>query len=110
MDTITNQQLIDLYSGNSHGRTIATQAINKGIAFIDKYLATREQLCYVGSFRKKITLGLDENKKVHTKEDREGLYEEAEAQQRFMNLFMCVKYKNSGKLSSHNWFFNGFCK
>jgi chitin synthase len=21
-----------------------------------------------------------------------------------------VKYKNSGKLSSHNWFFNGFCK
>lgn len=27
-----------------------------------------------------------------------------------MNLFMCVKYKNAGKLSSHNWFFNGFCK
>jgi len=27
-----------------------------------------------------------------------------------MNLFMCIKYKNSGKLSSHNWFFNGFCK
>ena len=27
-----------------------------------------------------------------------------------MNLFMCVKYKNAGKLSSHNWFFNGFCQ
>lgn len=27
-----------------------------------------------------------------------------------MNLFLCIKYKNSGKLSSHNWFFNGFCK
>lgn len=27
-----------------------------------------------------------------------------------MNLFLCVKYKNNGKLSSHNWFFNGFCK
>jgi len=27
-----------------------------------------------------------------------------------MNLFLCVKYKNAGKLSSHNWFFNGFCK
>lgn len=27
-----------------------------------------------------------------------------------MNLFLCVKYKNGGKLSSHNWFFNGFCK
>ena len=27
-----------------------------------------------------------------------------------MNLFMCVKYRGAGKLSSHNWFFNGFCK
>jgi chitin synthase len=27
-----------------------------------------------------------------------------------MNLFFCIKYKNAGKLSSHNWFFNGFCK
>lgn len=27
-----------------------------------------------------------------------------------MNLFMVVKYKNKSKLSSHNWFFNGFCQ
>ena len=27
-----------------------------------------------------------------------------------MNLFFITKYKNSGKLSSHNWFFNGFCR
>lgn len=27
-----------------------------------------------------------------------------------MNLFLITKYKNSGKLTSHNWFFNGFCK
>ena len=27
-----------------------------------------------------------------------------------MNLFMCVKFANGGKLSSHNWFINGFCK
>ena len=27
-----------------------------------------------------------------------------------MNLFMVTKYKNGGKLSSHNWFFNGFCR
>lgn len=27
-----------------------------------------------------------------------------------MNLFMCCKYANAGKLSSHNWFLNGFCK
>ncbi len=23
---------------------------------------------------------------------------------------MCVKHKNQGKLSSQNWFFNGFCR
>lgn len=27
-----------------------------------------------------------------------------------MNLFLVTKYKNRGKLSSHNWFFNGFCQ
>lgn len=27
-----------------------------------------------------------------------------------MNLFFITKYKNTGKLSSHNWFFNGFCR
>jgi chitin synthase len=27
-----------------------------------------------------------------------------------MNLFLITKYKNRGKLSSHNWFFNGFCQ
>jgi chitin synthase len=27
-----------------------------------------------------------------------------------MNIFFCVKYKNAQKLSSHNWFFNGFCR
>ena len=27
-----------------------------------------------------------------------------------MNIFFCVKYRNNQKLSSHNWFFNGFCK
>jgi len=27
-----------------------------------------------------------------------------------MNLFLCVKYKNAGKLTSHDFFFNGFCR
>lgn len=27
-----------------------------------------------------------------------------------MNIFFVIKYKNAQKLSSHNWFFNGFCK
>ena len=32
------------------------------------------------------------------------------SEKKFMNLFMVTKYKNGGKLSSHNWFFNGFCR
>lgn len=27
-----------------------------------------------------------------------------------MNLMFIAKYKNGGKLCSHNWFFNGVCK
>lgn len=29
---------------------------------------------------------------------------------RYVNLFFCIKYKESGKLNSHNWFLNGFCQ
>jgi hypothetical protein len=29
---------------------------------------------------------------------------------RYVNIFFCIKYKESGKLSSHNWFLNGFCQ
>lgn len=29
---------------------------------------------------------------------------------KYVNLFFCIKYKETGKLSSHNWFFNGFCQ
>ena len=25
-------------------------------------------------------------------------------------MFFCVKYRNAGKLSSHLWFFKGFCE
>jgi chitin synthase len=104
---ITDQQIIDDYAYNPHHcKVIATEAINKAIAFIDKYVATREDLCYLGSFRKQIALpsaqrGRGEGALVE--EDEEGGV-------RSMNLFMCVKYKNAGKLSSHNWFFNGFCR
>lgn len=28
----------------------------------------------------------------------------------YVNLFFCIKYKEAGKLNSHNWFFNGFCQ
>ena len=28
---------------------------------------------------------------------------------KYVNLYFVIKYKNAGKLSSHNWFFNGLC-
>lgn len=28
----------------------------------------------------------------------------------YVNMFFCIKYKEAGKLNSHNWFFNGFCE
>jgi chitin synthase len=106
-EDVEEKELIEKYAYNTQmGRAIATEAINKAIAFIDKYVATREDLCYLGSFRKQIALpsaqrGRGEGALVE--EDEEGGV-------RSMNLFMCVKYKNAGKLSSHNWFFNGFCR
>ena len=68
-------------------------------------MATRENLLYLASFRKKLHLPVYESR-----QREETLIEERENATRHMNLFMCTKYKNAGKLSSHNWFFNGFCK
>lgn len=28
----------------------------------------------------------------------------------YVNMFFCIKYKETGKLNSHNWFINGFCQ
>jgi hypothetical protein len=53
---LNDQQIIENYAYGSHGRAITTEAINKAVAYIDKYVNTRDDLCYVGSFRKKIEL------------------------------------------------------
>ena len=49
---------------------------------------------------------------MSTPEGDSGMSESADRGRRnkkYVNLYFCIKYKNSGKLSSHNWFFNGFC-
>lgn len=100
------QRIIDEYAYNPQkSKLIATEAISKALVHIDKFMATRENLLYLASFRKKIHLPAYESL-----QREETLIEERENATRHMNLFMCVKYKNAGKLSSHNWFFNGFCK
>ena len=53
---LTDQQLIDTYAYGAQGRVIATEAINRAILFIEKYILAREELCYVGAFRKRIVL------------------------------------------------------
>lgn len=49
------------------------------------------------------------NTNEETLENEEGSLDFNRRNKKYVNLFFCIKYKNSGKLSSHNWFFNGFC-
>jgi chitin synthase len=36
--------------------------------------------------------------------------EEEEEMDNHLNVFLCVKHLNQGKLSSHMWFIAGFCQ
>ena len=35
---------------------------------------------------------------------------EEELKKKYLYMFLCSKFKNGGKLSSHLWFFRGFCE
>jgi cellulose synthase/poly-beta-1,6-N-acetylglucosamine synthase-like glycosyltransferase len=81
-------------------------------------MESREDLAYLAAFRSKVRVSLheeeeDEESSRLAPEGTDRHLAESHHQETVkvsMNLFLCVKYKNSGKLSSHNWFFNGFCK
>lgn len=65
----------------------------------------------MNSYRVEVTFGSFETKKKKKDQNYSQLNEEEKNMPAVkMNLFFITKYKNSGKLSSHNWFFNGFCK
>lgn len=85
------------------------QALKEAERYCDEYVTTRQSLAYLNTFRSKIPL-----KSVQQKSDDHSTnyidMNEEEEESTFMNLFLCIKYKNAGKLSSHNWFFNGFCE
>ena len=64
-------------------------------------------MAYLASFRKKIALGGEQEEEEGSLDETERIVQKNHT---FMNLLVCVKYRNGGKLSSHNWFFNGFCR
>jgi cellulose synthase/poly-beta-1,6-N-acetylglucosamine synthase-like glycosyltransferase len=88
------------------------------------YIRARDDLAYLSYFRRKITFNKEilEECGIKKKEKKDKLLtdpddshkklneENDDSLQTYMNLLLCTKYRNSGKLSSHNWFFNGYCK
>ena len=115
----------DYINDTRRARPMITKALQKAAGYCTSYLDSKDDLAYLAYFRKKVHFSdeLVENYKPygtdiqtnHFQTSSSALirYDDEEQQQgpsTVMNLFMCVKYKNSGKLSSHNWFFNGFCK
>lgn len=81
-----------------------------------KYISSKEELAHLAFFRHQIPYDQD----ILSSREKEDLdntsrpLEEKKGSERkektVMNLFFCTKYQSAGKLDSHNWFFNGFCK
>lgn len=104
----------------------------------NQYLTTRDSLAYLAAYRLRTSSlcsdlrdqetkqtierssmleGQFETERMYDEELMERSREEGQRESRlirktikYVNLFFCVKYKKAGKLSSHNWFFNGFCQ
>ena len=105
----------------------------------NQYITSRDPLAYVLPFRlptrslsssiaEKDELRRGSQKSDESNDETRGLRESMLAQgtyqektpekeptegrrnKKYINLFFCIKYKNGGKLTSHNWFFNGFCQ
>jgi cellulose synthase/poly-beta-1,6-N-acetylglucosamine synthase-like glycosyltransferase len=99
-------------------RPLIIKALQECERYCREYMESREDLAYLAAFRSKVRVSLheeeeDEESSRLAPEGTDRHLAESHHQETVkvsMNLFLCVKYKNSGKLSSHNWFFNGFCK
>lgn len=103
-------------------RPLVMKALKEGERYCKNYLSIRDDLAYLAYFRKSVPYAVEHLLQCKDPSHRATLYQQNQSHEDLneeleitrpetvMNLFMCVKYKNSGKLSSHNWFFNGFCK
>ncbi len=104
-------------------------ALTKMSNYCKQYIESRQQMSHVSFFRTSqffpedsgfSTSEMDELRKrksstlitANRNEEQSRLLKEnlEEKLSIKMNIFFVVKYKNAQKLSSHNWFFNGFCK
>ena len=102
----------------------------------NQYISTRDTLAYIQAYKmptsslaetcksKENALTIQRSTLINTDLETDPKYQNNEVDDseaeglnkpkvnktvRYVNLFFCVKYKETGKLSSHNWFFNGFC-
>jgi cellulose synthase/poly-beta-1,6-N-acetylglucosamine synthase-like glycosyltransferase len=121
---LSDDRLIEEYASDvRRAKPLIIKCLQEGERYCTEYVSSREDLAYLGCFRHKIKLNyqgaLCHKEKRHRNKEYTDIYTnevfveevvEGPPPTSFMNLFMCIKYKNSGKLSSHNWFFNGFCK
>lgn len=106
VNKVSTDDILNEYANDTKkARILMTQALQEAEKICNEFIDSREDLAYLGYFRKKVPYHghSSEYWTLNEETEEEGKYTT-------MNLFMCVKYKNSGKLSSHNWFFNGFCK
>jgi hypothetical protein len=111
-------------------RPLVQNALTKMSNYCKQYIESRQQMSHVSFFRTSqffpedsgfSTTELDEVRKTKSsklinvtngneEESRLIISNFEEKLSIKMNIFFVVKYKNAQKLSSHNWFFNGFCK
>ena len=121
VNKLSTEVLLEEYATDiNQARPLVAKALQQTAEFCSSYFSNKEDLSYVSFFRKKVYYDYDTlvNAKHNIADKKEVqshhiLNEEEENVNKpntFMNLFLCTKYKNAGKLSSHNWFFNGFCK
>ena len=99
----------------SKSKPIISDALNNAKIYCMKYIETRDDLALLNPFRVEVSFGSFKKKsKDRLNQKKRGKYEELEEEYNKkpvkMNLFLITRYKNSGKLASHNWFFNGLCK
>ena len=113
--------MLDYINDIKKARPLIDNALQQAKRYCNNYLIAKEDLAYLAYFRNKIKFdqhtseAFKQNSGIvmMTEESTKLLNEDEEekkSQLTVMNLFLCTKYANAGKLSSHNWFFNGFCK
>ncbi|KAL4487126.1 hypothetical protein ABPG72_001578 [Tetrahymena utriculariae] len=71
-----------------------------------KYIDSKSNNAILYQMRERISKVVDQNQEQEDKNTSSSVDETED----YLHIFHCIKYKNGGKLSSHLWFFCGFCE